>query len=621
MSDGRLLLVSTPWRLSGWPSLAVGVLKAHVRRHGLAVDGLHLHLDVAVRLGLARYGALADGWELGEALYFALHAPAEADAILDRVVAVLRRQGQDELARWALGEARAEVEAATLASLDALELSRYTTVGLSVGALQLGGSIYVAAELARRAPHLRIVLGGPSVLGVVGANLLARLPFVDAIVDGEGEHALAALAAAPRWTEDVCARIPNLFYRRAGGEVVRSASHTQRDLDGAPVPDLDEFYAAARAAGYPRSMLVLPVEASRGCAWEHRGGDGQLRGCTFCGLYRTSPDYREKGLDAVMADVRAGVARSGVLDVSFIDAYLPASYAKDLLRTVADSELDLTLFCEMRCDLDEEMVRLMSAAGVRRLQLGVESFHTRMLSRMAKGTRMIDNVSSIKLCEEYGIPFQYNLIVRYPGMPAAHVRELAALLPALRGFRPPSVADFYLDRGSRMYAEPARHGIDPASLDRTRLAFLPDALADAPVTQLVPFAQVDDPALRAAWDDLTVAVAAWQARHEELRALGVTQPLAYRRAGAVLVIEDWRDDDATTYQLEGVLRDALLACERVVHIDAVAAALATPALPDALAELEAHRLLVREGGWLLALPVRARLPAGLHRDHRTTHAD
>jgi ribosomal peptide maturation radical SAM protein 1 len=617
-----VLLVSAPWRLSGWPSLAVGVLKAHLIQQGFEVDGLHLHLDVAVRLGLARYGQIADGWELGEALYFALHAPDEADAILGRVAAQLRRQGQDELARWATGGATAEVERITAETLDGLDLSRYGVVGISVGALQLGASIYVAAELKRRAPGLRVVLGGPSVLGTPGANLLRRLPFVDAVVDGEGERALAALAAAPSWTEERCAAIPNLFYRRADGTVARSASHTQRDLDGAPPPDMDEFYAAARAAGYPRSALVLPIEASRGCAWEHRMGDGRPRGCTFCGLYRNSPDYREKGLGAVLADMRAGVHRSQVLDVGFIDAYLPSSYAKDLLREVAAAELDLTLFVEMRCDLDDEMARLMSQAGVRRVQLGVESFHTRMLARMAKGTRMIDNVSSIKLCEEHGVPFQYNIITRFPGLSVEHVRELATMLPALRGFRPPSVADFYLDRGSRIFAEPARHGIDPDSLDRAHLPFLPAALAGGPVTQYVTFDWHQSDELRAAWDAVAAAIAAWQARDAEVRALGIGQPLSYRHAGKAVLIEDWRDDDAVAYELAGPLRAVLLACDRLVHREALAAAVPdlSPAdLETVLGELRAHRLLVQEGAWLLALPVRARLPSGAARG-RTAHA-
>ena len=616
VTASRVLLISPPWRLAAWPSLAVGVLKAHLEGLGIAVDGLHLHFDVAVRIGLARYGQIANGWELGEALYFALQSPDEAGDILGRVAEQLRRQRQDELAEWAVNGATAEVARATAETLDKLDLDAYGLVGLSVGALQLGASVYLAQELKRRAPHLRVVLGGPSLIGAPGANLLRRLAFIDAVVDGEGERALAALAGLREWTEAHLTAVPNLYYRTADGGIARSITSTQRNLDDALPPDMDEFFAAARSAGYPRSGLVLPIEASRGCAWEHRKGDGQLRGCTFCGLYRSSPDYREKGLVAVMTDLRAGVERSQVLEVGFIDAYLPSSYSKELLRQVAASDLDVTLFCEMRCDLDEEMARLMSLAGVRHVQLGVESFHTRILARMAKGTRMIDNVSSIKLCEEFGVPFQYNIITRFPGVPAHHVREMAALLPWLRGFRPPTVADFYLDRGSRIFQQPARFGIAPETLDRQPLPFLPAALTGDPVSQFVSFEWTDGNEATAAWQQVADEIAAWQARSRDTRARGIGQLLSYRQAGERLLVEDWREKDTRTLELKGATRKVLLASDRLVHRAALQAAvpeLSDTAVDASIAELRVHRLLVQEGAWLLALPVRARLPSGVPR--------
>src|SRR6185295_15567593 len=83
---GRVLLISPPWRLVNWPSLSLGVLKAHLTRQGIAVDGLHLHFEIAMRIGLERYQTIATGWELGEALYFGLYAPEEARDILLRSI-------------------------------------------------------------------------------------------------------------------------------------------------------------------------------------------------------------------------------------------------------------------------------------------------------------------------------------------------------------------------------------------------------------------------------------------------------------------------------------------------------------------------------------------------------
>jgi hypothetical protein len=92
--------------------------------------------------------------------------------------------------------------------------------------------------------------------------------------------------------------------------------------------------------------------------------------------------------------------------------------------------------------------------------------------------------------------------------------------------------------------------------------------------------------------------------------------LSYRQAGDSVFVEDLRDPATRTLELRGALRQILLASDRMIHRTALQAAL--PELTDAevdasIAELRAHRLLVQEGAWLLALPVRTRLPSGAPR--------
>lgn len=616
MPASRVLLVSPPWRLGGWPSLALGVLKAHLLDQGIAVHALHLHFEVAMRLGWARYQEIAAGWELGEALYFSLYAPDEADAILLRTARRMRDNGQDAQADWANRELLGEVESATLEVVDTLDLSSYDIVGFSVGALQLGASLYLGQLFKRRAPHLKIVLGGGSVLGEPGARLLQHVAWIDAVVDGEGETALAALAAARIWDEALFKQVPNLRYRRTDGSVVRTDTRVLGNLDAVIPPDMDEFYAAAHVAGLPASELLLPIEASRGCAWEHRRAGGELRGCTFCGLYRNSPNFRERQLETVIAQIRDGAMRYRALELGFIDAYLPPSYAKELLKRIAEEKLDVTLFCEMRCDLDEEMASLLARAGARKVQLGVEAFHTGLLARMAKGVRMIDNVASIKLCEEYGVPHQYNLITHFPGASARDVNEMCQLLPSLVGFKPPSLADFYLDRGSRIYADPRAFGIEPESMDRAPLAFLPAALASARICQVVPYEAPESDELRAAWASVDAAVVAWRERHRQARVEGVSQLLSYRDTGDALVVYDQRGEEPQVVTLKGLARDVLLSCDRLIRKSELLKrlpALEEGTLATVLLSLRTHRLVIEEGAWMLGLAVRTRLPNGAPR--------
>ncbi|AJY31402.1 bacteriocin maturation radical SAM 1 family protein [Burkholderia thailandensis 34] len=613
----KVLLISPPWRLGNWPSLALGTLKSHLRRHGIDVDTRHLHFDVAVRLGWSRYQEIASGWELGEALYFALDAPDEADAILARSAKAMRANGQALHAAWAERPLLDEVEMATLGALGNLDLRRYDLVGFSVGALQLAASVFLGHLFKCRAPHLRVIFGGGSVLGEPGLRLLQQLPWLDAVVDGEGELAMAALSSIPNWDDAELEAVPNLYYRRADGSVARTVTRVLATLDDTLPPDMGEFYSAARAAGFPAAELILPVEASRGCHWEHRKTDGQLRGCTFCGLYRNSPNYRERHLDTVMAHIRDGVHRSRTLALGFVDAYLPSAYAKALLRRLASEPLDVTLFCEMRCDLDAETAALLAAAGARHVQLGVEAFDTKLLSQMAKGVRMIDNVSSIKVCEEFGVPYQYNLITYFPGADRRAVDRMANLLPALAGFKPPSLAHFYLDRSSRIFADWHRDELAARNVDHSPLPFLPSALAAARITQVVPFDTLDRDALCEEWAAVEREVTRWRTRHQQAQAEGVVQLLSWRDAGSALIVSDERGDEPLAIELEGVAREVLLACDRLVRkrdLCERVRGLDESTLHTVLQRLNDQKLVVQEGAWVIALPVRARLPNGAARE-------
>src|SRR5690349_15654415 len=129
----RVLLISPPWRVVNWPSLSVGVLKAHLTQIGIPCDGLHLHFDVAMRLGLDRYQTIASGWELGEALYFGLYSPKEASGILSRTAKFAVENGHAWPEELGTIEFMREVERATMDVVDQIDLSQYSLVGLSVG--------------------------------------------------------------------------------------------------------------------------------------------------------------------------------------------------------------------------------------------------------------------------------------------------------------------------------------------------------------------------------------------------------------------------------------------------------------------------------------------------------
>lgn len=616
--SGGILLLSLPWRLSGWPSTALGSLKSYLSAAGVEVTALHLHMEVACAIGIDRYQLVAErAWDLAETFYSCLLAPDERDRLLGPAVDKLREAGQEKLAEWAATSAVEELRDATRNCLERIDLTRYRLAGFSVGALQLCSSLYAARLLKQRAPGLPVLFGGSGLVGKVGRNLLEAEPAIDALVDGEGEEALLRIArlGTPLSPEDL-ATVPNLWYR-AGGEIRRTATEVLADLDPTPVPDYSDYFTVAERLGYPTDAMTLPVEASRGCAWEHRCGPEELRGCTFCGLYRTSPDYREKSLGRLLTEVEELVRQSQLLDLGFIDAYLPQSYRRELLAALAGSPRDLTVWCELRCNLDEEVATLLALAGAWKVQLGVEALHTPILKRMEKGTRAIENIYCVRLCEERGIQAQYNLLTHYPGVPRREVEEMIALLPQLFGYRPPQLSEFYLDRGSRIYRAPREVGLTPGDLDHVPAAHLPSALAGCGLTQLVPF-RLDPVAREAvpAWEELARVVDRWQQIYRQAVRAGHRLPLSYREGHEILEVIDCRSGEQRTLRFGGALREVFLACRKPVSLSQLAQQLPhlDPArLKSLVGSLAAQQLIFQEGQLCLSLPARATLPNGLPR--------
>lgn len=616
----RIALISPPWHLANRPCLAISVLKGYARRHGIAIDACHMHLAVAARLGWDSYSSIAMHWELSEALYSALVAPEEAAGILERTALRLEATGQDGLARFATQAFCAELARITRESIANFNLARYDVAGFSASHLQLMSSLYIARILREQAPGITIVFGGRGVCGEAGRQILARVDQVDVAVDGEGEEALLALAhlCPPFKAQDLRA-IPNLWFRSEEGTIERTQRRLIANLEELAPPDCDEYFGSAEGLGIPRAGLALPLEASRGCAWEHRSGDGRLLGCAFCSLNRNWPTYREKPVRRVIEEIREGVERYRVLDLSFADACLPESYRKELLRGLIALGKDLTIFCELRAGFDEETAQLLALACVRKVQIGVESFSTGLLKRLGKGLAAIDNVSAIKLCHEYGVPYQYNLLTHVPGVEAREIEEMLQVLPLLYGFEPPHLVPLYVGRGSRMHRSPEEFGIAAESLDERPCGFLPAFLARAGVADEVP-CRAAPPALPdSEWRRVFAAVGAWR---EARKRAGAHCPLTYRDGGDFVAIEDSRGDPARCFTLEGTARDVFLAAGRLTslfRLRELCAHLGAQEFTDIVDSLESEGLLLREGSLVLALPVHKPAPSGSPRTKG--HAD
>ncbi|MCP3054991.1 B12-binding domain-containing radical SAM protein, partial [Aurantimonas marianensis] len=125
--------------------------------------------------------------------------------------------------------------------------------------LQLKSALTAARTLKRVRPETFVVFGGP-LASAISALLLQTFPFIDAVVEGEGEAAMARLADAIEGRRALDA-VPSLV-RRSDGGIVKHPRATPADLDTLPHPARD-IIAAIRRRGLPVPSAYLTT--SRGC--------------------------------------------------------------------------------------------------------------------------------------------------------------------------------------------------------------------------------------------------------------------------------------------------------------------------------------------------------------------
>jgi ribosomal peptide maturation radical SAM protein 1 len=603
----EILLFSMPWMKGDWPCLGIATVKSYVEAAGIAVRCCHFHLDAAARLSLNAYNALAETWGAGEALFAALLDQDQTKRLTAYAAEELQAKGYNDVAEWARGGALAELSALVDLWIDENRIDEATIVGGSVGALQLCGTLLMMRRLKERGHSGLRVLGGSGLVGSVATEVLRRASFVDFIVHGEGEQAFLDFVRAVR-DGGVIPDIAGVLQRdRRTGEVKAASRSKPICLAGAPAPDLTEFFNTAARLGVPRTALTLSIEHSRGCEWEHRT-PGQLRGCTFCGLYRNSPNFRRKPVAHIVGHLRDNVARYRNLNLAFVDAYLPEADRDELIDAINALPEDVTFFSELRCDLTAETV-IRLARRARRVQLGVESFSTALLRRIGKGLTAAQSAYCVRLCQEAGISTQYNLMLHIPGATQDEIAGLHADLPTLFGLLPPEVTRFYLDRNSLAFEDPAGHGIAPDSLDAKPHPWLPGWLADGHVSQVVPFRPVSD-ALTANWDSVGALVEQWQDRWHAARKSGVASPLTWQLGVGWAAIVDLRQQREQVYEIEDALFDVFHACDSVMSVATLTNSLPQRSLQQieqTLEELVGMGLIFRDGPRYVRVAIRTAL--------------
>jgi ribosomal peptide maturation radical SAM protein 1 len=607
----KVALVSMPWPLADRPSIQLAVLKAYLQQqaHGtVSIRAFHPYLRAAASLGLACYQAIAERSWLAEAMYAPLLFPEQ----LPQVQQLVRRENGRRRRRFCVDVAAVSGKLQTEHERSGLfdRLAEADLVGISVCLAQLSASLYVAREVKRRSPVTPIVFGGSMVCENIGKTVLRAFPEIDYMVNGEGEQPLLALVHRLQAREpENLEGIAGLVWRRPDGDIGGGGRCQQACLDDLPYPDFSDYFSELRQYPQLGNMIgQLPLESSRGCYWHRATPQEPQQACQFCNLNLQWRGYRTKNPERVVRELAHQVQKHKALRFFFVDNTLNPATITGLFETIQQLRCTLDLFAELRAPLTLQQVQQMRLAGLKQVQIGIESLSGQLLARMHKGTRVIENIEIMKRCEEFDIRNWSNLLLEFPGSDQQDVSETLAALEFVRCYRPLRLVRFWLGEGSPIQLQQQTYGLRAVRNHPWYRALFPDEILSQ-LTLMQKTYRGDQAWQKRLWRPVRQQVRRWERQYRAVQQHHGENPmLGYSDGGSFLVIRRRAvdSDQHEAFRLVGSSAEIYRHCDThrtLADIESRFPQLSPPRILDFLHDLVEKRLMYREGCEYLSLAV------------------
>lgn len=250
------------------------------------------------------------------------------------------------------------------------------------------------------------VFGGPHVSCGKG-KLLEDYSSIDAIVAGEGELSMRALADGDPWNT-----IEGLFYR--DGESIKHGPERMKMcvMDDLPFPAYDlidgfpKKYAMALFS-YPKHPSATVI-SSRGCVYR----------CSYCDRSVFEQSFRWNSPEYTVEQVQYLARDFGVKHVMFYDDLFTLNRARvaKLCGIMRASKHKVSFNCIVRIGhIDSELIRELKSAGCWMVHVGIESGDQNVLDGFKEGLRLEDIRRDVEKLHSEGLYVKGLFMMGFPG--------------------------------------------------------------------------------------------------------------------------------------------------------------------------------------------------------------
>jgi len=302
---------------------------------------------------------------------------------------------------------------------------RYDLLGISLVTPHLGMMKELALAAKQARPDTLVVVGGPHATMLPEETL--AIPGVDIVCEGEGERTLVELLHAggnPRG-------IAGMVYRGEDQSIVREPRRKEyEDLDLLPLParqlyDMEDYLTHWYSMDTVRpGMRGTSVLATRGCPYS----------CTFCQPTISTMfgnKLRKRDPVKIVDEIEEIRDRFRLEAFMFEDStfILDHAWVRRICRELIDRKIGLIWCCNVRVDLASyELLRDMKEAGLRKVNMGVESGSNRILCDVYdKGTTTEMVRKCLADCKQLGLKVQGYFMLGAPSETRREMQETIRL--------------------------------------------------------------------------------------------------------------------------------------------------------------------------------------------------
>ncbi len=428
----KLLLVSLPWVKPDHLSIQLGGLKAYLHRHDICAITRHYYKDILSYISEDTFYKLFYS-NAGEYLSLSLLFQENKQNILSYLSQNIEGNIDIELL---LKQFNSFINDVVSEMTQILNYHQITLVGFSTSLQQIITSLLVAQKIRKDNSKYCIVFGGAVLLKNIAIELLEFSKQIDLIIYGEGEEPLRLLVNS----FDDFDKVPNLVFRR-NNNIIFTKQKELIDISVLPIPDYSDYFNHSLSSESPKLYPKISIETSRGCFYGK---------CSFCNLNsQWISQYRSKDDEQSYKEICYLVSLYKTTRLLFVDSNI--SNRSNLFHMLLSDSNDYDGWAEVSGHLTRNTFKLMRKAGIRNIQIGIESFSKKLLKSFNKGITVMRNMELLKWSSEFDFNLFYNLIVGYPTENKDDVQDTINTMRFARYFTPPNLTPFVLSIESPIF--------------------------------------------------------------------------------------------------------------------------------------------------------------------------